>query len=186
MESGEFYGLRAHCFLAYLNSHFHALCFHIHFIVMIIFQLLSLIDFLGVVKYFNKLNYCYLHYYILLITCAILCYSNYGTVMRMTKMSSYQDPLMLSFTSNGRWFHTWLVHSEPQEADIISFTRKTNMLPLEYKFCESRVSRGNTVKDLRIILDTKIYFHLHVDYIFSEAFTLLLLTRAVTVFPFPL
>jgi hypothetical protein len=54
------------------------------------------------------------------------------------------------------------------------------MISFEYKLYGSRANRRDTVKDLGIILDTKLYFHPHVDYIFSQALKLLGLIHAIT------
>jgi hypothetical protein len=63
---------------------------------------------------------------------------------------------------------------------VISFTRKTNMIPFEYKLCGSHINHMDTIKDLGIILDPKLDFHAHVDYIFSQARKLLSLICATT------
>jgi hypothetical protein len=52
---------------------------------------------------------------------------------------------------------------------VISFVRKTNMIPFKYELCGFRVNCMDTVKDLGIIFDTELYFHHHMDYIFSQA-----------------
>jgi hypothetical protein len=62
---------------------------------------------------------------------------------------------------------------------VISFPWKTNMISFGYKLCGSRINHTDTLKDLGIILDTKLYFHPHVDYIFSQALHLLGLIRVI-------
>lgn len=54
------------------------------------------------------------------------------------------------------------------------------MTPFEYKVCGCRINRTGIVKDPEIILDTKQYFHHHVDYVFSQVLKLLGLTFATT------
>jgi hypothetical protein len=68
---------------------------------------------------------------------------------------------------------------------VIYFTTKKNMITCEQKLCASRIIPADTIKDLAVFLDSKLYFHQHVDYIFSQALKLLGLTRDVT-FPFHL
>jgi hypothetical protein len=63
---------------------------------------------------------------------------------------------------------------------VISFTRKTNMIPFEHTIFGSRINSTNTVKNLEIILDIKVYFYHHVDYIFSQYIKLLDLICAKT------
>jgi hypothetical protein len=66
---------------------------------------------------------------------------------------------------------------------VISVTRKTSIITCEYKICESRINRTDTVKDLGVILDTTLYFYHHVDNIFSQSLKLLDLICA-TIFSF--
>jgi hypothetical protein len=56
------------------------------------------------------------------------------------------------------------------------------MTPFEYKLCGYRVNRTDTVKDLGIVLEIKLYFQHHVDYVFSQALKLLGFIRAITFF----
>jgi hypothetical protein len=63
---------------------------------------------------------------------------------------------------------------------VISVNRKTSMITFEYKLCGSRINRTDTFKGLGIILNSKLYFHQHVDYILSQTFKLLSLICAVT------
>jgi hypothetical protein len=63
---------------------------------------------------------------------------------------------------------------------VIAFTRKTNVLYYNYKICDSSVTRTDTIKDLGILLDSKLHFHAHVDYIFSQSVRTLGSIRTVT------
>jgi hypothetical protein len=63
---------------------------------------------------------------------------------------------------------------------VISFCRKTNRRLFYYKLCESLITRTECVKDLGVESDSKLHFHHHVDYIFSQAIRLLGLIRTVT------
>jgi hypothetical protein len=51
----------------------------------------------------------------------------------------------------------------------ISFTRKTNMIAFEYKLCGSHIICTDTIKDLGVLLGSKLYFDQNVDHIFSQA-----------------
>jgi hypothetical protein len=66
---------------------------------------------------------------------------------------------------------------------VISFSRKTNTLFFQYKLCHSSITRTDSIKDLGVFTDSKLHFHNHVDYIFSQCIKLLGLVRAIT-FPF--
>jgi hypothetical protein len=63
---------------------------------------------------------------------------------------------------------------------VIAFTGKTNVLYYIYKICDSSVTGTDTIKDLGILLDSKLHFHAHVDYIFSQSIKTLALIRTVT------
>jgi hypothetical protein len=49
------------------------------------------------------------------------------------------------------------------QTKVISCTRKTNMIPCEYKLFGSRINGIDNIKDLGIIFYSKLYFHHHVD-----------------------
>jgi hypothetical protein len=51
---------------------------------------------------------------------------------------------------------------------IIYFTRKTNSIYFNYKLCNNLVARSQCVKGLGVLLDCKLYFHQHINYIFSR------------------
>jgi hypothetical protein len=63
---------------------------------------------------------------------------------------------------------------------VIAFTRKINVPYYNYKICDSSVTRTETIKDLGILLDSKLHFHAHVDCIFSQSIKTLGLIRTVT------
>jgi hypothetical protein len=63
---------------------------------------------------------------------------------------------------------------------VTGFTRKTNVLYYNYKICDSSVTRTDTIKDLGVLLDSKLHFHARVDYIFSNSIKTLGLIRTVT------
>jgi hypothetical protein len=58
---------------------------------------------------------------------------------------------------------------------IISFARKTNSIYFNYKLCNNPVGRSQCVKDLGVLLDCKLYFHQHINYIFSQSLKMLAL-----------
>jgi hypothetical protein len=63
---------------------------------------------------------------------------------------------------------------------IIVFTRKTNVLYYNYKICDSFIIRTDTIKDFGVELDSKLYFHAHVDYVISQSARMLGLIRTIT------
>jgi hypothetical protein len=48
--------------------------------------------------------------------------------------------------------------------DIISFTRKTNSIHYNHFVGNLLIARTDCVKDLGVMLDSKLHFHRHVDY----------------------
>jgi hypothetical protein len=62
---------------------------------------------------------------------------------------------------------------------IISFIRKTNSIYFNYKLCNNLVARSQYVKDVGVLLDCKLYFHQHINYIFSQSLKMLCLIRYI-------
>jgi hypothetical protein len=54
------------------------------------------------------------------------------------------------------------------------------MIAFEYKLSGSSIVRSDTIEDLGAFLDSKLYFHQHVDYISLPGFKLLGLIRSIT------
>jgi hypothetical protein len=63
---------------------------------------------------------------------------------------------------------------------VITFSRKTNTFLLKYKPRDSYITHTDCIKDLGVFIDSKLYFHCHVDYIFSQSIKLLGLIRNIT------
>jgi hypothetical protein len=63
---------------------------------------------------------------------------------------------------------------------VISFTKKTNSLNYQYSLGNSFILRTDCIRDLGVYIDCKLYFHQHVDHLFSHAMELLGLIRTLT------
>jgi hypothetical protein len=63
---------------------------------------------------------------------------------------------------------------------VISFTRKTNSIYFNYKLCNNLVARSQCVKDLGVLLHCKLYFHQHINYVFSQSLKMLGLIGYIT------
>ena len=63
---------------------------------------------------------------------------------------------------------------------VITFSRKTNGLCYVYKIHDSVITRTDIIKDHGVLLDSKLHFHAHVDYIFSQSLRTLGLIRTLT------
>jgi hypothetical protein len=60
------------------------------------------------------------------------------------------------------------------KTNINYFTCKTNGIDFNYFVSDALIVRTDYVKDLGIMLDTKLHFHRHVDYLHSQALKLLI------------
>ncbi|PSN37432.1 hypothetical protein C0J52_23145, partial [Blattella germanica] len=61
-----------------------------------------------------------------------------------------------------------------------SFTIKTNWIKFEYKLNGIPISRTACINDLGVLLDSKLYFHSHIDYLFSTSLKMLGLIHVIT------
>jgi len=66
------------------------------------------------------------------------------------------------------------------KTNIISFTRKTNCVHFNYCVSNVLILRSDCIKDLGVMLDSKLYFHCHVDFVYSQALRTLGLIRYIT------
>jgi len=49
----------------------------------------------------------------------------------------------------------------------LEFSRQTNLLGFHYKLCVSSITRTDFIEGMRVLIGSTLYFHHHVDYIFS-------------------
>jgi hypothetical protein len=63
---------------------------------------------------------------------------------------------------------------------VVSYSRKTNILSYDYRLCHSVITCTTSIKDLGVFFDSKLYFHNHVDFLFSERVKLLGLIHSIT------
>jgi hypothetical protein len=66
------------------------------------------------------------------------------------------------------------------KAHVVSYTSKTNFLSYEYQLCHTTITRSSSIMDLGVLLDSKLHFHSHVDYVLSGCIKLLGLIRSIT------
>jgi hypothetical protein len=67
-----------------------------------------------------------------------------------------------------------------QKTKIISFTHKTNSVHFKHFVKDVLILRAECIKDLGVMLDSKLYFHCHVDFVYSQALRILGLVRFIT------
>jgi hypothetical protein len=63
---------------------------------------------------------------------------------------------------------------------VVAYTRKANFLSYNYQLCRVTITRTSNIKDLAVFFDSKLQFHSHVDYVFSECIKLLGPTCSIT------
>jgi hypothetical protein len=59
------------------------------------------------------------------------------------------------------------------KTSIISFICKTNSIKFDYKFYNNFISYSQCVKDLKALMDCKLYFHYHNGHTFSQGLKML-------------
>jgi hypothetical protein len=64
--------------------------------------------------------------------------------------------------------------------NIISYTCKTNSIHFNYYVDSLLIVPTDCVKDLGVMLNSKLHFHCHIDYLYSRALKLLGLIRYIT------
>ncbi|XP_055614779.1 uncharacterized protein LOC129761101 [Toxorhynchites rutilus septentrionalis] len=57
----------------------------------------------------------------------------------------------------------------PSKCSVISFSRKRSSIIFEYKLHGVKLDRVSTIKDLGVMLDSKLTFRDHVSYIIAKA-----------------
>jgi hypothetical protein len=102
-------------------------------------------------------------------TCVTFLNFSVMLFLRMTNISrAPHDCYLLHMDTDSicGWCTSNYMKIKVGKARVISFTKKTNMIPLEYTLCGSCINRADTVKYLQIIFYNTLYFHHHVEYIF--------------------
>jgi hypothetical protein len=61
------------------------------------------------------------------------------------------------------------------------YSSKANVLNYDYQLCHAAITRPRSIKDLSVFFDSKLYFHNHVNFLFSECMKLLGLICSITV-----
>jgi hypothetical protein len=83
----------------------------------------------------------------------------------MTKSVEDCKALQADINSVQQWCGKNYMQLNIQKNKIISFTRKTNSIHFNYYVL---ILRSNCIKYL-VMLDSKLYFHCHVDFVYSQA-----------------
>lgn len=106
--------------------------------------------------------------------CALMYLSFTSAILPSTRYIFYL--LMISITGCTRLpsdidsIHCWCVANpmtlSTDKTIFITFTRKINAINYKYKLCDKFIIRTDSIQDLGVLLDPKLFFHHYVDYIF--------------------
>jgi hypothetical protein len=69
-------------------------------------------------------------------------------------------------------------------SSVIAFTKETNFLHYAYIMCDSSRTHNDTIKNLGVQPDSKLHFHTHIDYSFSQSIWMLDLIQNI-IYSFP-
>ncbi|PNF19791.1 hypothetical protein B7P43_G14658 [Cryptotermes secundus] len=78
------------------------------------------------------------------------------------------------------WCSVNLMKPNLSKTNVISFSRKTTVLKYQYRLGNFFILRTDSIKDLGVLIDSKLHFHQHVDILFSQTMKLLGLIRTIT------
>jgi hypothetical protein len=113
----------------------------------------------------------------------VVRYSNYllfaDNIKIFHDIKNSHDSLLLQ-SDTLIWFVDDAWSSMSTGLELYFLLQRTILLSFDYKLCESPVTCTDSITDLEVLIDSKLHFHHHVDYIFSQTIRLLGLIRAVT------
>jgi hypothetical protein len=97
-------------------------------------------------------------------------------------ITSPRDCLLLrsDVDSVSDWCAAISMRLNSHKTRVMMYSRKTNVLCYDYRRCRSAIARTTSIKDLGVFFDSKLYFHNHVDFLFSECSKILGLIRSIT------
>jgi hypothetical protein len=112
--------------------------------------------------------------------CSSLAFADDLKVFR--EITSSCDCLLLQCDINS--LYNWCIVNSMRlninETRVMSYSRKTNLLRDDYRLGHSVIARTSSIKDLGVFFDSKLYFHNHVDFLFSKYVKLLGLIPSIT------
>jgi hypothetical protein len=118
--------------------------------------------------------------------CKVIEYSNFFLFADDDKtfraINSVDDCILLQSDINPiqGWCSANCMKLNTSNTRVIAVTMKTNVLYYSYNISDLFITRIDTIKDLGVQLYSKLHFHAHVDYIFSQSIKMLGLIRTVT------
>jgi hypothetical protein len=112
--------------------------------------------------------------------CKFLFFADDLKIIRV--ITSSRDCLLLQsdVDSVSDWCAANSMRVNGHKTRVMTYSRKTNVLCYYYRLCRSAIARTTSIKDLSVFFDSKLYFHNHVDFLFSECIKILGLIRSIT------
>lgn len=113
--------------------------------------------------YVNDIGYCLKH-------CNHLLYADDSKLFKVIKSSNDCIQLQEDLESLHKYCESNQLFLNINKCNIITYTRKTRIIDYEYKLKDKSVKRVKNIRDLGIIMDSKLSFNFHIDHILSSAF----------------
>jgi hypothetical protein len=101
-------------------------------------------------------------------------------IYRNIKSSEDCKALQVDIDAVRQWCSENGMELNIQKTKIISFTRKTKSINFKYFVKDVLILRAECIKDLGVMLESKLYFHWRVDFVYSQALRTLGLIRFIT------
>jgi hypothetical protein len=101
-------------------------------------------------------------------------------IYRNIKSAKDCKVLQVDIVAVHQWCGENCMELNNEEIKIISFTRKTNSIHFKYFVKDVLILHAECIKDLVVMVDSKLYFHCHVDFVYSQALRTLVLIHFIT------
>jgi hypothetical protein len=112
--------------------------------------------------------------------CKLLIFADDVKIFRV--INSPHDCLLLQSDINSMsdWCVADSMRLNTAKMRVVSYTRKTIFFSYNYQLCRATITHTSSIKDLGVFFDSKLHFHNHVSYVFSECIKLIGLIRSIT------
>jgi hypothetical protein len=112
--------------------------------------------------------------------CKLLISADDVKIFRVIYLPHYCLLLQSDINSVSDWCIANSMRLNTAKMHVVSYTRKTNLLSYNHQLYCATITHASSIKDLGVFFDSKLHFHSHVDYVFSECIKLLGLIHSIT------
>jgi hypothetical protein len=113
--------------------------------------------------------------------CKLLIFADYVKIFHVSNLKHDSLLLQSDINSVSDWCIANSMRLNTAKTHVVSYTRKTIFFfTYDYQLCRATITRTSSIKDQGVFYDSKLHFHNHVDYVFSECIKLLGLIRSIT------